>query len=240
MSTEEIYQRFDPPRETKVHRVDGAPLGPGAPSYSVMPVWLGTYCEDVSDPGICISDFGEAWLNTDITPREDLHTPVLYLPPETTFAKGSLGFPADVWTLACSIHEIMGERQLFEGFFADRDHVISEMISTLGPLPQDWWQIWKARGDFFLEDGSWRTDMKRCQAPKSMPLSERIQRMGRKNDPKFSVEEAESLERMLRAMFEYNPEKRATAKDVANSDWMKRWGIPSLQTYNIPVPCGPS
>ncbi|KAL8944763.1 MAG: hypothetical protein Q9211_000479 [Gyalolechia sp. 1 TL-2023] len=236
MSVEELYQSFGLPRETKVQRVDGAPLGPEAPSYSVMPVWLGDFCEDVSDPRICISDFGEAWLNTDTSPKDDLHTPVLYLPPETTFEKGSLGFPADIWTLACSIHEIMGGRQLFEGFFSDKDDVISEMISTLGPLPQDWWQIWKAREEFFTEDGSWRTDMKRCQAPRSMPLSERIQGMGRKDDPEFSPEEAESLERMLRAMFEYKPEKRATAKDVTASDWMIRWGIPSLRTYNIPVP----
>lgn len=82
--------------------------------------------------------------------------------------------------------------------------------------------------------------MKRCQTPSSMPLCERIQLTGRKSDPECSAEEAESLERMLRAMFEYKPEKRATAKDVANSDWMKRWGIPSLLTYNNPVPREPS
>lgn len=240
MSVDEIYQKFHPPQETRVHRVDGAPLGPGAPSYSVVPVWLGTCCQDVSDPRVCIADFGESWLNTENLPREDLHTPVLYLPPETTFAKDSIGFPADIWTLACSIHEIMGERSLFEGFLADRDHFISEMISTLGPLPQDWWQTWEARGEFFSEDGSWRTDMKRCQTPSSMPLCERIQLMGRKSDPEFSAEEADSLERMLRAMFEYKPDKRATAKDVANSEWMKRWGIPSLRRYNIPVPREPS
>ncbi|KAL8642557.1 MAG: hypothetical protein Q9226_008496 [Calogaya cf. arnoldii] len=236
MSVEELYQKY-PPQETKVHRVDGAPIGPGAPVNSVVPAWLGTWCENVVDPRICISDFGEAWLNTDIPTRDDLHTPVLYLPPETTFAPGALGFPADIWTLACSIHEIMGERRLFEGFCADRDHVISENISTLGPLPQDWWDMWKARGEFFTEDGSWRTDMTRAQSSRSYPLSERIQLFGRKNDPEFSAEEAESLERMLRTMFEYKPEKRATAKDVIKSDWMQRWGIPALRTYSIPVPC---
>ena len=55
--------------------------------------------------------------------------------PETTFAKDLLGFPADVWTSACSIYEIMGERPLFEGAFPDRDDIISEMVSTLGPPP---------------------------------------------------------------------------------------------------------
>ncbi|KAL9035374.1 MAG: hypothetical protein Q9180_004896 [Flavoplaca navasiana] len=233
LSVDELYQRYSLPQEAKIHREDGAPLGPEAPPCSVMPVWLGIHADEVSDPRICISDFGEAWLNTDPSPKEELHTPPIYLPPENTFAKGSIGFPADIWTLACTIHEIMGERPLFESYFGVRDDVISEMISTLGLLPSDWWQMWKAREEFFLEDGTWRPE----RASRSMPLSERIQHMGRQDEPDFSPEEAESYERMLRAMFEFKPEKRATAEEVAKSDWMMRWGIPSLRTYDIQIPC---
>ena len=237
MSVEELYQKYVPPTRTEIRRLDGAALGLGVPSHSVVPVWLGSFCEEVSDPRITISDFGEAWLNTDPSPREELHTPPIYLPPETTFAKDAISFPADIWTLACTIHEIMGERPLFECFFGDRDDVISEMISTLGLLPEDWWKMWEARREYFLEDGTWRTDMKRRRAPRSMPLSERIQLMGRKDEPDFSAEEAESYEKMLRAMFQYYPEKRATAKEVAKSDWMTRWGVPSLRAYDIQIPC---
>lgn len=123
------------------------------------------------------------------------------------------------------------------GFFPDRDDIIAEMIGALGPLPQDWWTIWKARGEFFKVDGSWRTDMMRIHDPISRPLSQRLQNIGRQNDPEFSIEEAESLERMLRAMLEYKPERRATAQNAVKSDWMVRWGIPSLQAFDIPVPC---
>lgn len=201
MTVDEIYNTFHLPRETKTCRLDGAPLGPEAPVYSVMPAQVIVSCNEVNDPRILIADFGEAWLNTDGPPK-GLNTPVLYLPPEASFATRLLGFPADVWTLACSIYEIIGERPLFEGFFPDRDDIIAEMVSCLGPLPQHWWDVWQAREDFFREDGGWRTDMGRAHAPKSRPLHQRIQDMGRENDPQFSAEEAEGLERMLRAMFE--------------------------------------
>ncbi|KAI4152834.1 MAG: hypothetical protein L6R39_001729 [Caloplaca ligustica] len=232
MSVDDIYRNFHTPRETKIHRVDGAPLGPEVPEYSVMPAQTLIVCDEVSDPRICISDFGEAWLSTD-TPPEDLHTPLPYLPPETTFARDQFGFPADVWTLACSVYEIMGERMLYEVYFGDRDDVLAEMVSCLGPLPQHWRDAWQAWGKFFQEDGSWRTDMTRHDS-KSRPLHQRVfHDMGRENDPEFSIAEAESLERMLRAMFQYEPAKRATIDDVVKSDWMTHWGLPSLQTYNI-------
>ncbi|KAL8773763.1 MAG: hypothetical protein Q9209_001531 [Squamulea sp. 1 TL-2023] len=233
MSVDTVYQKFHRPRETKVHRVDGAPLGPEVPSHSVMPAQVVISCDEVSDPRICISDFGEAWMNTNMSLEKDLHTPVLYLPPEATFANDCLGFPADVWTLACSIYEIMGEQPLYEGFFPDRDDIIAEMVSCLGPLPSDWWNVWEARGEFFLDDGSWRIDMTRPHAPNSRPLTQRIQDMGRKNDPDFSTEEANSLEKMLRDMLVYEPKRRASATDVVKSEWMTRWGLPSLQAFNI-------
>lgn len=77
--------------------------------------------------------------------------------------------------------------------------------------------------------------MTRPHAPMSRPLTQRIQDMGRKNDPSFSTEEANCLEQMLRGMFVYEPTRRATATDVVKSEWMKRWGLPSLQAFKIAV-----
>ena len=216
-----------------MERLDGGPLGPEAPPTSVMPAQLVIASDEVNDPRICISDFGEAWLSSDPQAKEDLQTPVLFLPPEATLDKSQLGFPADVWTLACSIYEIMGERPLFEGFMPDRDDIIAEMVSSLGLPPQPWWKAWKARGDFFHEDGTWRTDMKRGHDSKSRPLLLRLQEMGREEDADFTAEEIECLEKMLRSMFEYYPAKRAVIGDVVKSEWMVRWGLPSLAKFNI-------
>ena len=210
--------------------MDGAPLGPEVPPYSVMPAQLVIASDEVSDPRIMISDFGEAWLS-DTEKQDELQTPVLYIPPEATFVKDLLGKPADIWTLGCSLYEILGERPLFEGFMPDRDDIIAEMVSALGLLPKQWWESWQARGDFFLEDGSWRTDMERAHDSKSRSILLRIQEMGREKDAEFSADEAVSLEKMLRAMLTYDPAKRASAKDVAESEWMSKWGLPALRTF---------
>ena len=190
--------------------------------------------DELSDPRTCISDFGEAWLSQGDQPKQDLQTPVLFLPPEAIFAKSQLGSPADIWTLACSIYEIMGERPLFEGFMPDRDDIAAEMVSCLGPLPRPWWEAWQARGEFFNEDGSWRTDMTRPYEPKSRSLLLRLQKMGRQKTSEFSTAEMESLEKMLRTMLEYDPRKRATADEVIQSEWMIQWGLPSLRQFDIP------
>lgn len=228
LSVPQIYQRFGQPRKTQIVRTDGADLGPEVPSYSVMPAQLVIPSEKIIDPRLIISDFGEAWLR-DTETRPELQTPLLYIPPETVFSKASIGTPADVWTLGCTLYEILGERPLFEGLMPDKDDVIAEMVSCLGPPPQQWWEAWQARGEFFLENGSWKTDMKRYRDPKSRPLLLRIQQMGRENDASFSQEESIMLERMLRAMLEYDLSKRADIEDIGRSDWFTRLGLPTLK-----------
>ena len=228
LSIDEIYQNFGEPQITHIKRADGAPLGREVPSYSVMPARLVVPSDDVTDPRIVISDFGESWLSGTES-RNELNTPVLSRPPETFFSKTSIGSPADVWTLGCTLYEILGERPLFEGFMPDTDDIIAEMISCLGLPPDQWWRSWQAKDEFFLEDGSWKTDMKRSREPKSRPLLLRIEQMGRQDDTDFSENERVMLEEMLRAMLQYDPSKRATIGDVVESDWFKQRGYPALQ-----------
>ncbi|KAI4139104.1 MAG: hypothetical protein LQ341_004356 [Variospora aurantia] len=236
MSVDEIYHHFSTPEKIKVNRVDGGPLSPGVPSHSISPANVFVDSLKVDDPHICITDFGESWLGDAVHPKGYLNTPMLYRPPEAIFAKELLSFPADIWTLACSVFEIMGERGLFEAFFPDEADMVAEMVSCLGPLPSSWWDAWEERSEFFVEKGVWRTDMTRPREPRSRPLRSRIQTMGRQEHPdSLSADEAESLAVMLTTMLEYDPAKRATADDVVNSDWMTRWGLPSLKPFNIPV-----
>ena len=104
------------------------------------------------------------------------------------------------------------------------DAIIRDIYRFMGRLAAD---------EFFLENGAWRTDMTRCHEPKSRSLLVRIQGNGRKDDARFSVvDEAISLEKILRAMLIYEPTERATASDIMESDWMKRWGLPSLDTFS--------
>ena len=227
LTEDELYTQFQPPQKAKVERSDDQPISSEAPQYSVIPARLAIASDKVRDPRICISDFGAAWSidNVDgLLPGrpEDLRIPIIYSPPQAYFAKDQLGFPADIWTLACSIYEIMGERTLFEGFMPDQDDIIAEMISCLGgPLPHTWWRARKTRNEFFNEDGSWRKDTPRIHDSVSRPLLLRIQQNGRVNN-EFSVSEIQALEDLLRAMLEYDTLKRATIKGVVESEWMAR------------------
>ncbi|KAI4117998.1 MAG: hypothetical protein LQ345_001863 [Seirophora villosa] len=230
MSVDDIYHHFSTPQRTEVQRLDGGPLSPGVPSHATFPALLYVKCLKVEDPRIRITDFGESWFG-DAVPPKYLNTPMLYRPPEDVFAKGLLGFPSDIWTLACSVFEIMGDRSLFEGFCPSEADLVSEMVSCLGPLPPSWWDAWEGRSKFFVENGVWRTDV----GLRSRPLRSRIQIMDRQEHPDFFADEAESLAVMLSTMLEYDPAKRASATDVVDSDWMTRWGLPSLKPFNISV-----
>lgn len=231
-----IYERYGVPRQEPIHRRDGGPLGPKVPSHTVWPAILYIESTKVTSPAIRIGDFGEAWLSSNDPPRTVLKTASHYLAPEATFAKHSIGFPADIWSLACCVVEILGERKLFEDYFGEKHNMIVEMVSCLGSLPRDWWESWEVGKEIFVENGIWKdpADIKRACATKSRPLALRIQQNIGKVQPEFSTAEAECLEKMLSSMLRWQPSKRATADDLMESEWMLKWGFPSLKEYNIP------
>lgn len=72
-------------------------------------------------------------------PIEGVERMEYYRPPETYFEiTKPLTFSSDIWTLACTIWEIIAQRSLFEGFFTDEDDMTRQQIDMLGPLPNEW------------------------------------------------------------------------------------------------------
>lgn len=210
-------------------RLDDGSLGPEVPSYSIFPVDMVVPADRIKDYKIKISDFGEAFLTN---PPRTLHTPILLLPPETLFLE-KLGPSSDIWTLACTLFEILGERGLFEAFIPNESDLIAEMVSTLGKLPTRWWNQWQKRPDYFLEDGSWNPSFQGLMSPVTRPLKERLWGMGRGQIPEhceFSAEEMTSLESLLEKMLMYEPTDRLTADEAMLSDYMVRWGSPALSS----------
>lgn len=229
LSIEGLYQRYGEPLRELVKCMDNAAVTREAPTYTVIPVWLGIDCEDVSleDALIHISDFGEAF-RPDRESRTVARVPILLRPPEQNFFNQPLGFPADIWTLACTLYEVLGERSLFEGFLADVDDVLAENISTIGNLPEEWSAAWSKRGDFFTLEGDWKQDTQRAHEPRYRPVSERVDCMGRNGDGGFSCAERADLIDMLERMLVFEPAKRITAEELTRSAWMKNWGLPAL------------
>ncbi|KAL9123858.1 MAG: hypothetical protein Q9217_006753 [Psora testacea] len=226
-TVDEVYEKMGVPEKVPNRRVDDGPLGPEVPSYSVYPADMVVPADQVKENKIIISDFGEAFLNL---PPKTLHTPMLLLPPETFF-HAKLGPPADIWTLACTLYEILGERPLFEAFIPNKDDLLAEMVSTLGKLPSQWWDQWENRPEYFLEDGSWNPEMKAIVSPVTRPLMKRLWDMGRGETPEqceFSLEEMAALKQLLTSMLVYEPCARITADQAMWSEYMMRWGRPAI------------
>ena len=135
LSMDREYHRFDEPVKTEMGRIAGVPSGPEAPSYSVWSARLVIASNKVSDPRILTSDFGEAWLSKKET-RESLVTPLIWLAPKDRFPKWLIRFPAEVWTVACTLYEILYGWGLFEVPLGDGDDLVLDMISWLNMLPQ--------------------------------------------------------------------------------------------------------
>lgn len=227
LSVEEIYQLFGDPVLTLVERYDGAPPRPAAPEYTVMNAQNWRWGEDVCDSMLLMCDFGEAFM-AEYGPRHELHTPLLLCPPEALFVNASTSTPADIWTLACTIYEVMGCRTLFSDFMPTLDSVLAEQVETIGLPPDGWWDSWKSREKYFHKDGTPNMEKSRDEQ-KPRALATRVRENGRENDPEWINEDLKSFTELLQGMLVYEPEKRLTMEEVLGSRWMRGYGLPALK-----------
>ena len=229
LSPEQLYQEFGSPHYKPVVRLDQRPLPPGVPTNVAVPVWLGKQSELVSltEAHITLTDFGESFTPATVE-RHYSNSPELLVPPELHFeAQLSLSFPADIWTLACTIWTIIGQRPLFEGFHPSVDWVMKEHVDCLGRLPTPWWLQWDSRAKWFNEDGTRQTDATARSLEQRFNDSV-IEPRQELNMPGVGEAERVALLDMFRAMLTYNPEKRLTASQVLTCEWMQKWALPEL------------
>lgn len=209
-SIEEVRTRFGPPRLDEIRRIDGLPNAPYAPKYAVRPpnpLNLVPFCLSGA-VSIQIADFGESFF-ADREPPEELNTPVALSAPEILFG-GSLGPPVDVWALAGTLFEVLGDHRLFESFMADREEVLVEMVRLLGRFPERWWGKWEERGAWFEEDGRWKVAGER-----TVELEERVKEIVRDGGgEEFADWEREAVVRVLKGMLRYEPGERVSAGEV--------------------------
>ncbi|GAD91861.1 protein kinase domain protein [Paecilomyces variotii No. 5] len=229
LSPEELYRKYGQPTLEPFVRLDGKPLPNGVPTHGVVPIWLGKESELVtlSEAKIFITDFGESFLPS-ITQRYYSNTPSILAPPEAYFLPHEpLSFPADIWTLACTLWDILGQRSLFEGFNPSKDWMVKEHVDTLGKLPCEWWQKWGARERWFTEEAT------RISVGAGRSLVERFIDSMQEQRREIAMEnigevEKDALLQMIRDMLAFRPTERLTAAEVMESEWMVRWGLPVL------------
>ncbi|RHZ48574.1 uncharacterized protein CDV56_102177 [Aspergillus thermomutatus] len=206
-----------------------APTPWWCPRHVVVPIWLGkaSECISLSEAQIIVTDYGGSFMPA-TTMRHYSNTPDLLVPPEVHFEpQESLLFPADIWTLACTIWEIIGQRPLFEGFNPSADWVIREHVDALGKLPLQWWLKWDSRMRWFNEDGT------RHSGANPRHWEQRFNDSVQEPRQEFKMTEVGEVEKvalfaMLRAMLAFLPEKRPTAAEVMECEWMQKWALPEL------------
>lgn len=101
------------------------------------------------DSRIFLSDFSEPFQPT-VDVRQISHTPFVLRSPEMFLEPASqVSFQAEIWSLACAVFGIMGQRPLFETWFPSADRILEEHVDTLGYFPEEWWVSWANRNQCF-------------------------------------------------------------------------------------------
>lgn len=220
LSEEQIYSQFGQPVPQPVVREDKAPLPLNVPANVYEAIWMGIPTETVAsqDAKILLSDFGVAF-QPDKEMRPNSNTPINVRPPETYFEKDTPLTPAaDIWSLACMLWDVMAQRPLFGEILATPDMIMSQQINTLGALPQDWWDRWNMKWEFFNRDG---TPIESRRTPSWSCRFERdIQQPRHENEVlgTMDAEEAQAFTTMLQSMLVYQPTKRLLAKEVLHTE----------------------
>ncbi|KAE8400878.1 kinase domain-containing protein [Aspergillus pseudonomiae] len=217
LSTSELYKMFGEPESVAVVRRDGKPLSNGVPAHVFIPG----------------CDFGESF-NPHKTPRFSSKTFPLLQPPAARFSDEPLSFASDIWTLACTVWEIFGQRPLFEALWPTADRVTAEQVKVLGILPPEWWGKWSKRLEWFTEEGELKPQTSRSLDGMCRTWDQRFgyciqQPRAEAGLETVTEKEKRAFEDMLRPMLTFRPKERATAEQALHSEYMKGWGEPVLE-----------
>ncbi|KAE8321638.1 kinase-like domain-containing protein [Aspergillus sergii] len=212
LPTETIYKEYGEPESEPISRLDGQKLpSTGVPEYGVVPIWLGETSENITLPEsrILLSDFGEAFSPAQ-EERFESHTPLLIRPPEARFEPTkSPTFSSDIWSLACTIWDIVAQKTLFEGIMTDGDDMTCQQIGLLGPLPTEWQEkhgesIHQSKYLNRSLEGRFEKTVQRARIEAKMPSLE--------------SDEQDALCRCYARCFQ-----------VLESEWMVNWALPEYE-----------
>jgi serine/threonine protein kinase len=231
LSTEQLYDEFDPPDPEPVVRVDKHPLrSPSVPAHVYSPIWLGKPSDEVSLPEakIVLADFGTAFCPAEES-RFESYTPLQILPPEVRFEPTEpLTYASDIWSLGCMIWAILGARPFLDNWLFGPDDATADQVDALGPMPGEWWERWEGRGERFIGNGKpkegrevWTFDRRFEDAILAPRRRRGTEGMGE--------EERDAFFEMVRGMLVFKPGDRLSARQVLATEWMRKWAIPEAE-----------
>lgn len=234
---EQLYANFGAPEPEPVVRLDGKPISSaaGIPSYAVPPVWLGMVSDEITlnEAKLLLGDFGVAFRPSDKS-RFESYTPLVIRPPEAFFEPMTpLSFASDIWSLGCTIFELLAHRSLIDGILAPQDEITAQQVHLQGPPPSEWWDNWEQRSKWFDETG--RPLSNECDI---WTWDRRFEQWVQ--DPRqscgmgvISEEEKAALFELLHWMLAWRPTERPNAGEVLDTAWMKRWALPAYEEARL-------
>ncbi|KAK2012448.1 kinase-like protein [Colletotrichum eremochloae] len=160
LSVYELYAEIGAPEPEPVIRLDrldksSTSSAAGIPSYAVPAVWLGIASDEITltEAKLLLGDFGVAFRPSDKS-RFESYTPLVIRPPEAYFEPTTpLSFASDIWSLGCTIFELLAHRSLIDGILAPQDEITAQQVHLQAPLPSEWWDNWEQRSKWFDEAG---------------------------------------------------------------------------------------
>ena len=105
----------------------------------------------------------------------------------------------------------------------DRDELLAEMVRFFGKLPEEWWEKWGAREDFFDDQGTWlRDEDVKEEWTLELALSKSLEVI-RPARRALIISEVEQklLADLLYKLFCYGPDKRLSAEEALAHDWFR-------------------
>ncbi|KAI9932522.1 hypothetical protein ASPWEDRAFT_101324 [Aspergillus wentii DTO 134E9] len=162
-------------------------------------------------PVLC--DFGSA-MPGGIEHLEDIQ-PNIYRAPEVIL-EVPWTYSVDIWNVGCMIWDVFEGESLLTGqdpelhTYRSRAH-LAEMIRLLGPPPPGLLARGRLSQKFFSEQGDFSA---------GIPLQDRVPLEERETT--LEGEDRERFLRLMRRMLQWEPEKRSSARDLAEDEWMRR------------------
>ncbi|KAF6842745.1 serine/threonine-protein kinase SRPK3 [Colletotrichum musicola] len=163
--------------------------------------------QSVGQPVLC--DFGTALVGD----RKHLGTaqPDCYRAPEVII-QAPYSYEIDIWNVGCMVCDLYQGGKLFSdpGYEAYRSKAhLGEIIALLGPPPRSPIQQCARSHEWFTDAGDFRGDISQLD---QSPLEDRVSGLEGEDREKFVA--------MMRKMLQWDPSKRASARELAQDEWI--------------------
>ncbi|MCJ1470982.1 hypothetical protein MMC07_009630, partial [Pseudocyphellaria aurata] len=112
----------------------GYSLTAQVPKYLVLPTSSPSMARDFKCCQVKLVDFGGAFL---LGQQRQIRCPWVFRAPEAVFTSRR-DLRADIWSLGCTIFELIVGHPPFDNFMPNKDDLIREWVSKFGDLPEEW------------------------------------------------------------------------------------------------------